>query len=157
MAKKAAPLSERFHAKYAVDESTGCWLWQECTAPRGYGLMSVPGRGARRAHRISWELHRGKIPKGLCICHKCDTPRCVNPDHLFLGTYADNNADKVAKGRCGLTGVRGEKHPAAKLSVSDVRAIRASSESLRALGARYGMHFATIGRIKRGDHWKTVT
>lgn len=92
----AAPAHDRFVASYRVDES-GCWLWR-ATGGRRYGSLFVDGR-REQAHRVSWLLHRGKIPDGLHVLHKCDTPLCVNPDHLFLGTHADNMADMKAKGR----------------------------------------------------------
>lgn len=77
----------------------GCWLWTGDTGGRrGYGRMRVGGRQVR-AHRLSWQLHRGAIPAGLCVCHRCDTPSCVNPDHLFLDTNEGNTADRVRKGR----------------------------------------------------------
>jgi hypothetical protein len=86
----------RFHAKYIPEPNSGCWLWDGWVNGRGYGRF---GKGL--AHRISWELHRGPIPAGMNICHKCDVPPCVNPDHLFLGTQTDNMRDCARKGRLG--------------------------------------------------------
>lgn len=97
------PLSLRFWDKVERNED-GCWLWRASTDPRGYGKIVVHVDGEARlsgAHRVSWELANGPIPTGLCVLHRCDTPSCVRPDHLFLGTLADNTKDMYGKGRHG--------------------------------------------------------
>lgn len=78
---------------------SGCWLWQGCVNTTGYGMVSWAGRKNIVAHRLSWTIVNGPIPEGLNALHKCDTPRCVNPEHIFLGTQKDNAADCLAKGR----------------------------------------------------------
>lgn len=105
------PWQERFW-KY-VEKTDGCWWWRgACQGDRlRYGFMSA-GSVARRikAHRLSWELAHGEIPTGLCVCHKCDNPLCVRPDHLFLGTQKDNSQDMVRKGRQRRGGVMPHGH-----------------------------------------------
>lgn len=89
-------LLERFIRKVEFTES--CWLWTKCKSSKDYGVLSVNGKG-RYAHRVSYELFKGEIPADMVVCHSCDTPSCVNPDHLFLGTMRDNAIDKLIKGR----------------------------------------------------------
>jgi hypothetical protein len=102
-----APLSVRFWAK--VEKTDGCWLWRGARHHTGYGVIGVDRR-QRRAHRVAYEMAHGPIPAGAVVCHSCDTPPCVNPSHLFVGTVADNNRDMMAKGRARL-GWRYERKP----------------------------------------------
>lgn len=92
---------ERFHGKYIPDKESGCWLWKGSKNHNGYGEVSYKHCHSKRAlaHRVSWAIHQGKIPDGLCVLHKCDVRNCVNPDHLFLGTQQDNLRDCYQKGR----------------------------------------------------------
>jgi hypothetical protein len=92
------PAEDRFWAK--VEKTEGCWLWTGSRRPPGgYGQFRSANQQMVSTHRFSWELHNGLIPPGLCVCHRCDNPACVRPDHLFLGTMLDNNRDMMAKGR----------------------------------------------------------
>jgi hypothetical protein len=103
------PLGERFEAKWTPEPNSGCWLWVARVNGKGYGTISLgrDGDGEEMAHRVSWMLYRGPIPAGLHVLHKCDVRACVNPNHLFVGTNADNMADRNAKGR--QSGPRGPR------------------------------------------------
>ena len=97
------PAIDRFNAKWALNESNGCWEWTAMRDRDGYGSMwggkELGKEDNLRAHRVSWMLHRGELPDDKLVLHRCDNPRCVNPDHLFIGTGKDNIQDALAKGR----------------------------------------------------------
>lgn len=93
-------LLERLLNKIKINEITGCWEWQASVNNIGYGFIRDEGK-MRTAHRVSYEQHIGPIPPGKQVLHTCDNPRCINPDHLWVGTIKDNMQDKVKKGRCG--------------------------------------------------------
>lgn len=135
----------------------GCWLWIGGHGARGYPHFYAKGK-TLLAHRVSWELHRGPIPKGLDVCHNCptgDNPLCVNPDHLFLGTHTENMLDMLRKGRRRCWG---EKARTAKLSESQVSEIRSrwrsGSVNQQELAIEYGVRQTTISRIVLGQSWK---
>lgn len=140
-----------------------CILWEKGKDDEGYGMAWSKGQ-SRRASRLAWELFRGPIPKGVFVCHSCDTPPCINIDHLFLGTPADNTHDALAKGRLHGThhgnGLQGEQHPMSRLTAKEVLAIRKAYRSrkvtLKALGKQYGVYYTTIQKIVNGKIWRTV-
>jgi len=164
---RSTDLASRFWPKVQKsDDPDACWLWTGAQSTNRYGGYGCIGLGTipnviERAHRVSWTLHHGKIPDDLQVLHKCDTPLCVNPDHLFLGTNADNVADKVSKNRQSKdTTPHGEDCPWTKLTLEQVRQIRAEYvpyskyANARVLGERYGVEHSQILRIVHGIRWK---
>lgn len=153
----SAPPEVRFRAK--VDTSGGpeaCWPWLGCRQSSGYGqFWPVPKKVRMRAHRYAWELTYGAIPAGLCARHKCDNPECCNPEHLGLGTHADNMQDRAVR----LTGARGSKLRQAKFGEQDVVAIRQryhAGELQRVLAAEFGVGQDVISRLVNGKTWRHV-
>lgn len=96
---KRKPVADRLAQRLVKDDTTGCLLWRGSLNEKGYGQIAVEPGKPGLTHRVAWEIYRGPIPNGLCVLHRCDIPACCNPEHLFLGTKADNNADMIAKGR----------------------------------------------------------
>lgn len=151
-ARKSQPAELRAHFESQVtpEPNTGCWLWLGGVNTHGYGRF-VSG-GHRRAHRAAWVLYLGPIPPGLFVCHRCDTPPCVNPAHLFLGTAADNALDRDSKRR----GNQGERNPNAKLTVEKVRDLRRryrAGEPPAALARDLGISRGTAWNIANGRGW----
>jgi len=144
-------LRERFEGKFIPEPNSGCYLWESTIEGDGYGQIRKNNRYTM-AHRVSWELHNGAIPEGLCVLHRCDTPSCVNPDHLFLGTPTDNARDRDEKGRGNPR--KGEDHGSAKLTEEDVRAMRASLQSCGKLAFIFDTAKSNVSAIKRRDTWK---
>lgn len=148
-------LEERFWEK--VRKGDGCWEWTAHLNMYGYGTIR-DGDKFCSAHRVSWKLHFGPIPRGLCVCHRCDNPKCVCPSHLFLGTVADNARDRESKGRAVY--LRGERNGMAKLTAPKVLAIRrerlVSNTSVAQLALRYGVCKSTIGYVISGERWGHV-
>ena len=143
--------TDRFTAKVTPEPTTGCSLWTGAST-RGYGRVRRDGR-LYQAHRVAYELFVGPIPGGMNVLHRCDTPACVNPDHLFLGTPADRVRNMVAKERAAS----GEQHGNARLTEGDVRVIRvraATGEKQKGLAREYGVHRTTISRVVRRKTWR---
>ena len=154
--KRAQPIAIRFWAKVVkASEPDGCWIWTAARNTKGYGVVNEIIGNIRfgRAHRLAYVLTHGPIPTGSLVCHRCDVPSCVRPDHLYAGTPKDNSGDMVAKNR-QTSGVR---NPSAKLSVSQVNAIRALSERGElpmALSSRFDVAVATIRDVLWGRTWR---
>lgn len=151
-------LWDRFHDKVMPEPNTGCWLWVGAVKELGYGVIGLGRRdeGTAKAHRVSWELHRGPIPEGMCILHRCDQPMCVNPNHLFCGTLADNMQDCVRKGRNYLPDNKGEKATWSKLTEDAVRDIRSRVLAGTEYARKYNVSKSAIYEIWRGKNWAWI-
>jgi hypothetical protein len=148
-AGRLAASIERFWAK--VDKTGTCWLWRGAVTPKGYGMVAFMGQQTY-AHRLAYEITYGPFMLGLFVCHKCDVPACVRPDHLFLGTPADNSADMVRKGRTPKTRRpytrRTDRPPRnAKLTAdqaAEIRTLYAAGMTQVALAAKFGVSHTSI-------------
>ena len=145
---------------YLEDRSTpvpesGCRLWDLSVDKTGYGKIKMKGKHLQ-AHRVAWEAYRGPIPEGKLICHKCDVPSCINPNHLYVGTFTDNNRDTIARGK-GYQ-VRGTDHGQCKLTEEQVYEIRDLSEagvlSQREIGTIYNISRRHIYNLKNRNRWQ---
>lgn len=152
MARPQTPAEERF-ARFVKPNDAGCHEWTS-TLARGYGRFWVVGRGQVHAHRFAYEMAYGPIPKGLCVLHKCDNPKCVNPDHLYAGDYTDNARDMVNRGR----------HWGRRLLADDdvktiVSLLGEGRLSQREIGEKFGVSQITVSRIKLGKrlYLRTLT
>lgn len=141
----------RFERHFVPEPMSGCWLWDGTSGRDGYGQIRING-DVYLAHRLSWVLHVGTIPDGMCVLHRCDTPPCVNPRHLFLGSNRDNTADKVAKGRQ----LRGDGQSQAKLSAEIVRLIRSGPRPDAEWARMLGTSRPCIRHARTGHTWGWV-
>jgi hypothetical protein len=159
-------LRERFLGMAIIPaDQLACWDWRGSKDHHGYGRIHVDRRGyPRKAHRISWQLFVGPIPDGLDVCHRCDNPSCANPDHLFLGTHAENMADMGSKGRANgfkldTPNNVGADNPRAKLTPDEVREIRglaAAGVRQREIAAKFGVWQQTVSAIHKRKLWANV-
>lgn len=138
-----------------VLKTDGCWLWAGCLTTKGYGQLTWQNR-RRAAHRVSWGIAYGEIPKGIEVCHHCDVPRCVRPDHLFLGSHRENMQDAQNKGRMRLVHHKGTKHGMSKLSEAAIKEIWAfrGLKPQRALAEQFGVERSTISKVYQRKNWK---
>jgi len=142
----AVGVAEHFWAKVDKRGPDECWPWLAAKSRDGYGKLGLASH-TLRAHRVAWWLANGPLPEGMCVCHHCDSVGCVNPSHLFLGTYADNAADMVQKGR-----------QYSKLTEEDVRTIREeyATTTQKVLARKYGVAQPTVSQAILGDTWRSV-
>lgn len=156
MTRVAKDIESKFLSNCFPEPMSGCWLWTGAVESdaKPYGMISHQGRWLR-ASRVSFKLYNGDLPDGMYACHRCDNPNCVNPDHLFPGSPADNSADMVSKGRSGF----GEKNTSAKLREQDVVTIRtllANGVSKREIARNFDISPRLVRMIHSGRVWKSA-
>jgi hypothetical protein len=137
-----------------VIQKEGCWGWIGGLDKNGYPYI-YGGKGPYKAHRLSYEIHKGLIPEKMRVCHKCDNPTCTNPEHLFLGTSKENTQDSISKGRF----IKGEKVHCSKLKEDEVKEIKKMLDlgvTCAYLSRKYKVHYMTIKCIEKNKTWKYI-
>lgn len=154
-------IDDKWIANRAVEDETGCWVWRGAKTGHGYGVVGWREDGRRRqttAHRYVWQQIHGPIPQGIVVCHRCDNPPCVRPDHLFLGTQRENLEDMTRKGRR----VVGEQSHLARLTEDQILEIRRRYQrrapgcrgNSATLAAEFGIRRDHVLQIVRGERWR---
>lgn len=159
-------LEERFWEKVDIGSKNECWNWLGSKHRRGYGHFGAIKK-VLYAHRVSWELHFGNIPDGVGVCHNCDNPSCVNPNHLFLGNQSDNITDAYKKGRINVLegelwhsvhreSKSGESNGFHKLTEEEVRIIKSRKYTSKKLSQMFGVTQGAIYHVLSGRNWKYI-
>lgn len=153
-------LYERFWRRVDIRGPSECWAWLGAKFNSGYGSCQIGGKGSPStpAHRVAYDLHYGSLPKGraLVVMHSCDNRLCVNPHHLSLGTPKQNTADMIARGRHARVAPVGADNGKAVITEADVRMIRASTETNKAIADRLGVAINTVRSVRIGRTWGHV-
>jgi hypothetical protein len=144
-------LRERLLRHVETNVVSECWMWTAKRCSDGYGLLRINGR-TWKAHRLSHMMFVGAIASGLAVCHRCDTPACINPAHLFAATQLENIADRTRKGRSARH--IGEKNGRAKLTMDQVRFIRSSAATAASIARELGVTKTLVCNIRKGLLWK---
>lgn len=149
-------MMDRIFSSSVTEPNSGCWLWLLHVNHKGYGILNLDGR-SQRAHRVSWAAANGRaVPDGMLVCHHCDVPSCVNPQHLFIGDYSANTLDSVSKGRHFVAN-HPEHNGRRKLSDQQIAFVREHATpshpeySYSALGRMFGVGPIAIARAARGE------
>jgi hypothetical protein len=147
--------------RYEVDQRTGCWEFSGQRDSKGYGIVAfgqhrTGDRIRTPAHRYFYKQLVAQVPDGVVVCHRCDNPPCVNPEHLFVGTPRDNVRDCITKGRRVDKGAVGVANSHAKLTADDVVAIRQMSGTQESIGRIFGITQANVSEIKLRKTWRHI-
>lgn len=149
-------LITRFWDKVDKNETDECWNWKAGTQSKGYGSFGIGNGNTALAHRVAFELAFGENLEGLCVMHSCDNRICCNPNHLKLGSIADNNRDMISKGRQA----RGMQNGRSQLTYDNIISMRsdfqAKEENLKELSEEYGIHYNTARNTIHGKTWKDL-
>lgn len=140
-----------------IKQPNGCWIWTAGKTSRGYGMMNYQNK-KQYAHRLSYQYSKGPITNGLHVCHSCDNPSCINPDHLWLGTNYDNILDKMKKGRAKTARRLGSQNHYAKLDEQQVKEIKSllGKISHSKLAKQYNVSKSTINAISAKRNWSHI-
>lgn len=144
----------KYYEKYVIKQE-GCWDWKGIIEHTGYAKLGI--RPPIKAHRASWLIHKGEIPKGLIVCHTCDNRKCTNPDHLWIGNHKENIQDKIKKGRANTP--KGMQLKVSKLNDEQVKEVKIHLKNgltCSEIGRKYGFSRKIISRIKNGETWKHI-
>jgi hypothetical protein len=152
MSEFSEVVHQRRLENYVPVPESGCWIWLGKWNKSKYGQIQSHGKRVDAAHRFFYEHFIGQIPEGLSLCHKCDTPPCCNPEHMFVGTQKDNLSDMQAKNR----GPIGDKHGKTKITDAEVMAIRSSTLPNSELCRTYDVVRSTISTIRTGNRRKLI-
>ena len=148
-------IEEKLIANHVKNKETDCWEWIAAKHSFGYGNM-MEGR----AHRLAYQTWIGEIPRNMCVCHHCDNPSCINPDHLFLGAHKDNLRDMHNKKRWKITNRKGEDYSVSKLNdkkVKEIKKLLLRGEFQHAIAEKFGVAQSTIKCINKEQTWKHVS